>query len=285
MSGGIVAVTSLALEARIAVGPGVSVICSQGERLAAALELAVERGACGIISFGVAGGLAPGLAAGDWIVPAAVITGQRLFPTDRTWTRSLRGRLPQALQADILGTDNLVPDPERKQLLHAQTGAVAVDMESHIAATIAAVHQIPFAAARVIIDPADRPLPPAALVGLRSDGTADVVAVFRSVLEQPSQLPALVGIALDARIARAALRRGRRMLGVGLGFPDFGDGHRVPAAKERNSPFAELGSGFAVESRRSGGLRGARETELPWPQHSTIERSASSTRREGRFSA
>jgi hypothetical protein len=61
------------------------------------------------------------------------------------------------------------------------------------------------------------------LVGLRSDGTADVVAVFRSVLEQPGQLPALVRIALDARIAGAALRRGRRMLGAGLGFPDFGE--------------------------------------------------------------
>jgi adenosylhomocysteine nucleosidase len=285
MSGGIVAVTSLALEARIAVGPGVSVICSQGERLAAALESAVARGACGIISFGIAGGLAPGLATGDWITATAVITGQRLFPTDHTWTRSLLERLPQAVQADILGMDNLAPDPERKQLLHAQTGAVAVDMESHIAATIAAAHQIPFAAARVIIDPADKPLPPAALVGLRSDGTADAIAVFRSVLQQPSQLPALVRTALDAGIARAALRRGRRMLGVGLGFPDFGDGRRVPAAKERNSPFSELASAFAVEGRGFGGLRSSRETELPWPRHLTIRRSASSTRREGRSSA
>jgi adenosylhomocysteine nucleosidase len=258
MSGGIVAVTCLALEARIAVGPGVSVVCSQGERLAAALESAVARGACGMISFGIAGGLAPGLAAGDWIAAAAVITGQRRFPTDQAWTRSLRERLPHAVQADILGMDNPAADPERKQLLYARTGAVAVDMESHIAAAVAAAHQIPFAAFRVIIDAADKPLPPAALVGLRADGTADVPAVLRSLLEQPGQLPALVRTALDAWIASAALRRGRRMLGAGLGFPDFGDGHCVPAANERSSPFPEL---------RIGGLRGARETELPWPQH------------------
>jgi len=267
MAGGIVAVTSLALEARIAGGPGVSVICSQGQRLAAALEFAVERGACGIISFGVAGGLAPGLAVGDWVAAAAVITGQRRFPTDQAWTRSLRERLPQAVQADIFGMDSPAADPERKQSLYAQTGAVAVDMESHIAAEIAAAHQIPFAASRVIIDPADRPLPPAALVGLRSDGTADTVAVLRSVLQQPSQLPALVRTALDARIAGAALRRGRPMLGVGLGFPDFDDGQGVPAAKERSSPFSEFASGFAVESRRMGGLGGTRETEFPRPQH------------------
>jgi adenosylhomocysteine nucleosidase len=250
MSGGIVAVTSLALEARIAVGPGVSVICSQGERLAAALESAVARGACGIISFGVAGGLAPGLVPGDWVVATGVMTRQRSFPTDQAWSQSLRERLPKAVHADILGMDELAADPERKQLLYAQTDAVAVDMESHIAATVAAARQIPFVASRVIIDPADRALPPAALVGLRSDGTPDVGAVFRSVLQQPSQLPALLRIALDAKIAGAALRCGRRMLGAGLGFPDFGEGPRAAAIKERNSPFHELGSGFAAESRR-----------------------------------
>jgi hypothetical protein len=109
-------------------------------------------------------------------------------------------------------------------LLHAQTGAAAVDTESHIAARIAAAHRVPFVACRAIIDAADTLLPPAALVGLRPDGTADVAAVLRSVLQQPSQLPALVRTAFDAGIARAALYRGRRMLGAGLGFPQFSDG-------------------------------------------------------------
>jgi hopanoid-associated phosphorylase len=225
----------------------VSVICSQGERLAAALEAAVELGARGIISFGVAGGLAPGLVAGDWVAVAAVITRQRSFPTDQAWTRSLRERLPKAVHADLVGMDNVVCDPAQKQFLHAQTSAVAVDMESHIAAAIAAAHQIPFAASRVIIDPADRPLPPAALVGLRPDGTADVGAVFRSVLEQPSQLPALMRTARDARIAGAALRRGRWMLGAGLGFPDFDERPRVAAAEEMSS-LPGLEPDFAVES-------------------------------------
>jgi hypothetical protein len=55
MSGGIASGTSLVLEGRIATGAGVFVICSQSERLAAALESAVARVACGIISSGVAG--------------------------------------------------------------------------------------------------------------------------------------------------------------------------------------------------------------------------------------
>jgi len=222
-TGGVVAVTSLALEARIALGPGVSVICNQGLQLAAALEAAIARGASGIISFGIAGGLAPGLVAGSWIAGAAVRSGEQLFPTDQRWTRTLLATLPGAVRAVILGVDAPVAHPLEKRLLHARTGAAAVDMESHIAARIAAAHRIPFAACRAVIDAAHRRLPPAALVGLRHDGTPDVRAVFRSVIQQPSQLPALMRTALDARIARNALRRGRRSLGVGLGFPYFSD--------------------------------------------------------------
>jgi hopanoid-associated phosphorylase len=226
MSGGIVAVTSLALEARIALGSGVSVICSQGPRLPADLDSALRRGASGIISFGVAGGLAPGLAAGDWVAATAVRTTNQLFPTDETWTRSLLARLPKAVHAEMVGVDAPVAHPSEKQLLHAQTGAVAVDMESHIVASIATAHQVPFVVCRVIIDAAHTLLPPAALIGLRPDGTADVLAVLRSVLREPGQLPALVRTAFDAWVARAALRRGRHMLGAGLAFPDVRDTRR-----------------------------------------------------------
>ena len=119
MSGGIVAVTSLALEARIALGPGVSVICSQGPRLAAHLEAALKRGVSGIISFGIAGGLAPGLVAGQWVAAAAITTAQQWFPTDRAWTRCLLERLPGAVHADIVGIDAPVADPADKRSLHA----------------------------------------------------------------------------------------------------------------------------------------------------------------------
>jgi adenosylhomocysteine nucleosidase len=217
----IVAVTSLALEARIALGPGVSVICSPGSQLAADLAAAVARGVSGIISFGIAGGLAPRLRAGDWIVAAAIRAGQQVFPTDRAWTRSLLERLPGAMHADIVGTDAPVAEPADKRSLHAQTGGAAVDTESHIAARIAAAGQVPFVACRAVIDPVDTRLPPAALVGLHPDGTADIAAVFRSVLQQPGQIRDLVRTALDARTARAALCAGRQMLGAGLGFPQF----------------------------------------------------------------
>jgi hopanoid-associated phosphorylase len=199
----------------------VSVICNQGSHLVAAVEAAIARGAAGVISFGIAGGLAPDLVAGDWIVGSAVRTGQESYSTDRAWARILLEALPGAIHADIVGMDVPIAGASEKRRLHARTGAVAVDTESHIAARIAAAHRIPFAACRAIIDSAHRDLPPAAMVGLRPDGTPDVFAVFRSVAKQPSQLPALIRTAVDARIAGGALRRGRRQLGAGLGFPYF----------------------------------------------------------------
>jgi adenosylhomocysteine nucleosidase len=218
---GIVAVTCLALEASIADGPGVSVICKQSAGLGAALSAAIARGASGIMSFGIAGGLAPDLDAGDWVVASGIRNGKNVIATDRAWTQSLLELLPDAVYAEVVGADAVVPSPSDKFYLYNATGAAAADMESHIAAEIAAKHCIPFVACRVIIDPAHRALPPPATLGLRLDGTPDVPAVFRSVCQNPSQIPDLMRLAVDAYIARRALRAGRKRLGEGLGFPDY----------------------------------------------------------------
>jgi hopanoid-associated phosphorylase len=219
----VIAVTSLSLEARIALGPGVSVICDQASRLVASLEAAIELGAVGIISFGIAGGLAPRLVAGDWVIGSGVRTGQERHPADQRWARRLLEAIPGAVYAEIAGADAPIASSTEKRRLHEQIGAVAVDMESHIAGRIAAAHKIPFAICRTVIDAAHRDLPPAALVGLRHDGTPDMLAVSRSVARQPNQLPALVRTAIDAWIARQALRRGRYLLGAGLGCPYFSE--------------------------------------------------------------
>ena len=223
MSGreGVVAVTCLALEAGIARGPGVSVICNQSSGLRAALGAAIAHGASGIISFGIAGGLAPDLVAGDWVVASGVRSGKNVIATDRAWAQTLLEALPNAIHAHVLGADSVIASPSEKFQLYDETGAAAVDMESHIAAEIAAEHHIPFVACRVIIDAAHRTLPPAATLGLRLDGTPDVPAVFHSVWQNPHQLPDLIRTAFDHHTARRALRSGRKQLGVGLCFPYY----------------------------------------------------------------
>jgi len=218
---GVVAVTCLALEAGIARGPGVSVICNQSSGLRAALRAAIARGASGIISFGIAGGLAPGLAAGDWVVASGVRSGNDVITTDRAWAQRLLEILPNAVHAHVVGADAVVQGPAEKYQLYDETGSAAVDMESHIAAEIAAEHHIPFAACRVIIDAAHRALPPAATLRLRPDGSPDVVGVARSVWQNPGQLPGLIRTAVDLQIARRALQSGRKQLGIGLGFPYY----------------------------------------------------------------
>src|SRR5262249_62189756 len=98
---------------------------------------------------------------------------------------------------NVVGANNVIASPEEKIQLHDETGAAAVDMESHIAAEVAAAHGIPFAACRVILDSAHRKLPPAATLGLRGDGSPDVPAAPRWVLQQPRPLPNLIRLARD----------------------------------------------------------------------------------------
>jgi hopanoid-associated phosphorylase len=215
----IIAVTCLSFEAQVAAGPGISVLCGTAQRYVDKLESAVRTGGSGIISIGIAGGLAPGLAPGDWVIASGVVTEGDRIRTNASWSHRLLKALPSAVYADISGVDAPVVAQQDKRALYEATGTVAVDMESHIAARIAARHSVPFAACRVIIDPAERTLPPAALVGIRSDGRADVFAVLRSLCKQPHQVFALLRVVADARAARAALFQGRRRLGENLSFP------------------------------------------------------------------
>jgi adenosylhomocysteine nucleosidase len=219
----VIAVTGLSFEARIAAGAGVTVVCSGDPRmLFASLSEAVGRGCSGIISFGTAGGLVSEATAGRWIVATAVISRGERFLTHHPWSQRLRQSLSHALHGDIAGADVPIADPPTKRMLRELSGAVAVDMESHVAASVAAAWGLPFAVCRVIIDAADRALPAAALVAQRRDGTLDINGVIASLVRSPRQVPAIMRTALDARTARAALLRGRRLFGPGLGFPPFG---------------------------------------------------------------
>ena len=129
----IVAVTSLAREALVARGNGVSVVCSQGARLGAALHAAIHPGVSGIISFGISGGLHPELVAGDWIVASAVRYRDRVIETDSKWRHELSKRLPGAVLADIVGSDAMVPTPSEKSHLHLmRSGDFRREMRFHI---------------------------------------------------------------------------------------------------------------------------------------------------------
>jgi hopanoid-associated phosphorylase len=214
-------VVGMAFEARIAARLGVPVICGgDGKYLEASLNRAMAAGCSGLISFGVAGGLASNLAPGTCVIGSSVIDDDDERATDARWASRLARLIPGSVQGSIVGVREPIAHAQAKRRLHETTGAIAVDMESHMVARAAEQHGVPFAAIRVVVDPVERTIPRSALAGSRSDGTVDPRAVLRSLVRYPGDLFGLIRMSLDARVARATLVRGRDLLGPGLGLLD-----------------------------------------------------------------
>ena len=226
--GTVLIATGLALEARIAAGPGIVTLCSGGDpsRLRSLLEATDPRALSAVVSFGLAGGLDPALRPGDTVIARDVVAGAARWPTDERVTGALAAHLAGDRIAPtfgrMVGSDIVVSDPAAKAGLH-RAGAIAVDMESHVAAAFAATHGLPFGVVRAVCDPAGRALPPLAQHALEAHGHVDMRAILGSLVRDPSQIFALIGLGRDFATAVVALRRVRRRLGRGFGLADAGD--------------------------------------------------------------
>ena len=255
----ILVATGLKREARLLAGPGLRVAAGGGDtaRLERELEAAAA-GAEAVISMGLCGALDAELGPGDWVVATDVITrssrrmpgsrsngpgpageaptadglvqydlgpgirrDERRYDCDPVWGASLARQL-KARTGPMFASDEMLADADAKRAAHAQTSALAVDMESHVAAAVATRHGLPFAVARVVSDAADRSLPKAAQAGMAADGSMDIAAVLIALARDPRQLPALIRVGGEAEAAFRALGRGRDLLGPRLGRLDLG---------------------------------------------------------------
>ena len=149
-------VTGLVQEARIAAGPGMFVICSSSDPRQ----------------------LDPALKSGDVVVATEVLAGDTrwlagLSLSDELIT-SVALRRRRVVRGGLAGVEQLVAARDCKAALRMETGASAVDMESHIAAAYAAEACLPFAALRVISDPAGRALPALARGAIKPNGEIDL---------------------------------------------------------------------------------------------------------------
>ncbi len=237
-------------EARIAhAAGGVVAVAGGGDGawLEARLEALASAGAAGVMSFGLCGALVPGLCVGDVVIAHGLAGGATC---DRAWREaSIARRDPLHLLvtfpsgvgsyypppgevaakptegagpgAMVIGVDVLVPDTAAKAALHAATGAIAIDMESHVAARVAARHGVPFAIVRVVSDTAADTLPPAFAVAMRRGGGTDLGAMLRSLAAHPAQIPAFARASLNAVRALRRLELLGRLLGPRLGLPDL----------------------------------------------------------------
>jgi hopanoid-associated phosphorylase len=223
----------MAFEARIAAAPGLQVIrTGYRHELADTISRSIKPDCRGLISFGVAGGLAPGLKTGDCVVGSAVMSDHGWVQTDPHWSQRVLQRLPNAVHGSILGVRDPLLDPQTKRETHARTGAMTVDMESHIVANVAAAHRMPLIAIRVVTDPAERVVPPTAIAAMQPNGTLDAMAVVRSLMKMPREITGLMRTILDVRTARAMLRQHRELLGPAFALPAGSKfaGHRQPTA-------------------------------------------------------
>jgi adenosylhomocysteine nucleosidase len=217
-------VTGLVQEARIAAGPGMTVICSSSDpqQLRALLTVFDPSTIRGVISFGVAGGLDPTLKSGDVVVATEVLAGDTRWlaglPLNEQMIASVALGRRRVVRGCLAGVEKVVAARSVKAALRSATGAAAVDMESHIAAAYAAEAGLPFAALRVIADPASRALPALAVAAIKPNGDIDVRTVLRGVARNPLTLRSLVSTGIDFNRALRSLRgcRGFLLGGEGL---------------------------------------------------------------------
>ncbi|KND62367.1 Adenosylhopane nucleosidase, HpnG [Candidatus Burkholderia verschuerenii] len=224
----VIAVTGMAFEAKIARGRGVeAVYAARADWLERALSEALTRGCSGIVSFGTAGGLAPDLEPGTLIIADTVSGPFGPFgplKTDEAWSARIVDALASPPLARVTrrgamaGVAAPVKSEAEKRSLHSASGALAVDMESHIAGAIATARGLPFAVCRAVVDPAWRTLPPAATAGLRDDGTTTIGPILRELMRQPSQFGALLRLAGDARAAKSTLVQARHAFDIAGAF-------------------------------------------------------------------
>jgi len=203
------------VEAKIARAAGFSVVIGAGDRdrTEALVATAAAHTNC-LVSFGIAGGLAPELKAGTVVVSGEVVSERHRWAIEPSVCRQLSqfARSIGAVEGLIFGASSILATQIEKKRAWAATRALAVDLESEIVARTATALGIPFIVLRSIADTARRDLPPASLVPLTANGNPDVLKVFSVVLRRPFQVGGMIGLARETAIALSALIRPARAL-------------------------------------------------------------------------
>jgi len=196
-----------------------------------------------VFSFGVAGGLHPGLAPGDLLFSQQVLSqidngnnhsAEIGWPVDQHLVTAAALHASKAgipyRKGVFLGSDTEARDQvfDAVTRLHEIMGADIIDNESHIAAQFASEHHLPFLAIRAVSDSVHSPLPPAALLPLDpEDGSPDGMAIAKNLFWNPLQIPALIHAAGNYRKALSALQ----MFRDSVGFEKLASGNRQTCLK------------------------------------------------------
>lgn len=208
----VLVVTGLAREAA-ALGSDIVALISGADAglLRRALDERAKEAFSAVVSFGLAGGLDPSLSPGTMIVANGVVAESERFACSpglvRVLVEGFSGAGVAARQGLVAGVEAPLMTAEAKARLFRESGALAVDMESHLAGAFARQRGLPFAAVRVVSDPAGRALPPLAAKAVRPDGSVDLPLVLGELGREPRQLLGLIAAGLDSGAAFRTLGR------------------------------------------------------------------------------
>jgi adenosylhomocysteine nucleosidase len=176
---------------------------------AAAAQALVDAGVSALMTFGMAGGLDPALKPGSVVIPREVISpdGTR-YAACRAWREQVAAAV-SALRAvsegNLLTSTQAIETPADKAAAFHTTGAAAVDMESAAVAEIAAKHNLPFIAVRVIVDTAADMLPRAVVAASRA-GKVQLARLIGGLILAPREIASMIRLAQRYRIAMHSLR-------------------------------------------------------------------------------
>jgi adenosylhomocysteine nucleosidase len=151
----------------------------------------IAKGATRLISFGVAGGLEPGLPIGSMILGIHVASRDGIWTCDKDWLNQLSQKLPAAHCGGVWGSEILIPTAADKRALYEKSRCLIVDMESQCAAQIAAEASIPFAVLRAVCDASDMEVPPALMAAIGENGSTNYKGAILHLLRHPGQIAGL----------------------------------------------------------------------------------------------
>jgi adenosylhomocysteine nucleosidase len=193
-------------------GPLIHVSGGSALRARVGAEGLREKGVVGLISFGLAIGLAPVLRPGDVVVAdSVVLPSGRSIATEPAWRAALLQHLGgsglKVRVARIAGSDELPASAIAKRRAFQATFAAALDTDSHAVAEVAAAAGLPLLVVRAVAEPADEMRPAIAAAANGADGQPRSLAVVGHLAKRPWEIGAAWRFSKNGRLALDALRR------------------------------------------------------------------------------
>jgi adenosylhomocysteine nucleosidase len=182
-------------------------------------EQLARQGVAGLVSFGLATGLAPVLRPGDLVLAESVVlpSGQALR-TDAAWrsglARQLSGRDLSVRVARLAGYDELLTSASAKRKAFQATFAAALDTDSHGVAEAAARLCLPFIVIRAVAEPAEQNLPSPLRVHGGEDDLLRGLGIAVRLLCRPWEFPSAWRFARNGRLALATLSQAAAALAL-----------------------------------------------------------------------